>query len=159
MGLLFPVVYAASLSEETMNRFIEGNDVDAMGRFVFVNTLNEYYSEASEAPLEVDSDQNSPFIQKTPQECYELLLKLREDTESEIITNYFAIIDERSTQDNTVLLVSASVDLDAKNELSIQTIRASFQASILALMLYETGHSSIEDEERAERAGDTVYRG
>lgn len=143
-----------------MNHFIEENYVDAEGRFVFVDTLDDYYSEASEAPMEVDSNPNSPFIHKTPQECYELLLKLREDTESEVITHYFAIMDERSTQDDTVLLVCASVDLDAENELSIQTIRASFQASILALMLYETGHSSVgEDEERAERAGDSVYRG
>lgn len=143
-----------------MNHFIEENYDDAEGRFVFVDTLDDYYSEASEAPMEVDSNPNSPFNHKTPQECYELLLKLREDTESEVITHYFAIMDERSTQDDTVLLVCASVDLDAENELSIQTIRASFQASVLALMLYETGHSSVEeDEERAERAGDSVYRG
>lgn len=143
-----------------MNRFIAENDADAEGRFVFVDTLDDYYSEASEAPMEVDSDPNSPFIRKSPQECYELLLKLREDTESEIITNYFAIMDERSIQDDTVLLVCASVDLDAENELSIQTIRASFHASVFALMLYETGHSSVgEDGERAGRAGDTVYRG
>ncbi|KAJ5792596.1 uncharacterized protein N7503_008574 [Penicillium pulvis] len=160
MGLLFPVICAAPLSKETLNRFIEENEVDAEGRFVFVDTLDDYYSEASEAPTEVDSNPNSSFIHKTPQECYELLLKLREDTESETITHYFAIMDERSTQDDTVLLVCASVDLDAENELTIQTIRASFQASVFALMLYETGHSSVgEDEERAERAGDTVYRG
>ncbi|KAJ5539589.1 hypothetical protein N7513_007921 [Penicillium frequentans] len=143
-----------------MNRFIEDNEVDAEGRFVFVDTLDDYYSEASEAPMEIDSNPNSPFFHQTPQECYELLLKLRDDTESEIITHYFAIMDERSTQDDTVLLVCASVDLDAENELSIQTIRASFQASVFALMLYETGHSSVgEDEERAERASDSVYRG
>ncbi|KAJ6010902.1 hypothetical protein N7451_002314 [Penicillium sp. IBT 35674x] len=143
-----------------MNRFIEENEVDAEGRFVFVDTLDDYYSEASESPIEVDSNPISPFIRKKPQDCYELLLKLREETESEIITHYFAILDERSTQDDTVLLVCASVDLDAENELSIQTIRASFQASVFALMLYETGHSSVgEDEERADRAGGTVYRG
>lgn len=142
-----------------MNRFIEENEDHAEGRFIFVDILDNYYSEASEAPMEVDSNPNSPFIQNTPQEYYELVLRLREDTESEIIPNYFAIMDKRSAQDDTVLLVTASLDLDKDNELSIENIRASFQASIFALMLYETGHSSVEeDEQHAERAGETVFR-
>lgn len=145
-----------------MDRFIKKNGVDEDNwNLVFVDSVDDYHDEASEAPREVESDPNSPFIRKTPQECHHLLLKLREDTESEIMTDYFAIMDERSTQDDTVLLVCAERDLGGENEvLALPTVRATFQASATALMLYETGHSSVgEDAERAAREKDNVYRG
>lgn len=75
--------------------------------------------------------------------------------------DYFAIMDERSTRDDTVLLVTAVRDLGGENEvLDYPTARATFRASALALMLYETGHSSVgEDAERAGRERDGVYHG
>jgi hypothetical protein len=145
-----------------MDRFIEYNGVDEDNwTFVFVDSIDDYYDKASETPIEDGSDPNSPFIGKTPQECHQLLLKLREDTESEIMTNFFAIMDERSIQDDTVLLVCAQRDLGGEHEvLAMPTIRATFQASGTALILYETGHSSVEeDAERAAREEDNVYRG
>jgi hypothetical protein len=145
-----------------MDRFIEDNGVDEDNwTFVFVDSIDDYYDKASETPIEDGSDPNSPFIGKTPQECHQLLLKLREDTESEIMTNFFAIMDERSIQDDTVLLVCAQRDLGGEHEvLAMSTIRATFQASGTALILYETGHSSVEeDAERAAREEDNVYRG
>ena len=132
-----------------------------MWRIVFVDSVDDYYDEASGVPGQDGSDPNSPFIGKTPQECHELLLKLREDTESEIFTDLFAIMDERSTEDNTVLLVCAERDSGGENEvLDLATVRATFKAAPTALMLYETGHSSVgEDAERAAREKDNVYRG
>ncbi|KAL1296489.1 hypothetical protein AAFC00_000002 [Neodothiora populina] len=125
-GLLFPVVCAAPLSKEIMNRFIEDKAVDEdQWPLVFVDSIDDYYNEASEAPIEIDGNPNSPFIQKTPQECHQLLLKLREDTELEIITDIFAIKDERSKKDNTVLLVCAERELGGEHEvLALPTVRA-----------------------------------
>jgi hypothetical protein len=146
-----------------MDRFIEQNDdVDEDNwHFVFVDSIEDYYDEPSEAPIEHGSNPNSPFIGKTPQECYQLLLKLREDTESEIIPYMFAIIDERSIQDDTVLLVRVESDLDDEHEVvAVRTVRATFQTSGISMVLYETGHSSVEeDAERAAREKDNVYRG
>lgn len=177
MVALFPVVCAAPLSKEVrlplpslgsiltplqvMDRFIERNgDVNEDDRsLVFVDSIDEYYNEPSQAPIENDSNPNSPFIGKTPQECHQLLLKLVENTESEIMPSYFAILDERSTRDDTVLLVCAERDLDDEI-LGWPTVRATFQASAVALMLYHSGHSSVaEDVERAEDEPDHVYRG
>ena len=143
-----------------MDRFIEQNGVDEdEWNLVFVDSIDDYYDEASEVPIDDESSPNSPFIGKTPQECHQLLLKLLEDTKSEIMTDYFAIMDERSKEDNTVLLVCAERDLE--NEvLAWPTVRATFQASAVALMLYHSGHSSVgEDVERAQREHDNVYRG
>lgn len=185
-GLMFPVVCAALISKEVsaaftpfeplwpqtntnpwrhyqiMDRFINDNGVDAdEWNLVLVDSIDDYYDEASLAPMDDDSDSNSPFIGKTPQECHQMLLQLRNDTESEIMTDYFAIMDERSTKDDTVLLVTAERDLGGENEvLALPTVRATFQASALALMLYETGHSSVEeDADRAKHEKDNVYRG
>ena len=143
-----------------MDRFIEQNDVDEdKWNLVFVDSIDDYYNEASEAPIEDESSPNSPFIGKTPQECHQLLLKLLEDTESEIMTDYFAIMDKRSTQNDTVLLVCAERDLE--NEvLEWPTVRATFQASAVSLMCYHSGHSSVEEDlERAQREPDKVFRG
>lgn len=145
-----------------MNRFIYENGVDEDDwKLVLVDSIGDYYDEPSLAPMEDDSDPNSPFIGKTPQECHRLLLKLRNDTESKIMPDFFVIMDERSTIDNTILLVTAERDLGGENEvLALPTLRATFQASALALMLYETGHSTIEeDAERAAREDDNVFRG
>lgn len=143
-----------------MNRFIEQKGVDEdEWNLVFVDSIDDYYDEASEALIEDDSSPDSPFIGQTPQECHQLLLKLLEDTGSEIMTDYFAIMDDRSTQDDTVLLVCAERDLE--NEvLAWPTVRATFQASAIALKCYHSGHSSVgEDVERAQREHDNVYRG
>ena len=143
-----------------MDRFIEQKGVDEdEWNLVFVDSLDDYYDEASEAPIKDESSPNSPFIGKTPQECHQLLLKLLKDTESEIMTDYFAIMDERSKQDNTVLLVCAERDLE--NEvLAWPTLRATFQASAIALMCYHSGHSSVgEDVECAQHEHDNVYHG
>ncbi|KAJ5151965.1 hypothetical protein N7492_010260 [Penicillium capsulatum] len=143
-----------------LTRFIEESDLDEdHWNLVFVDSIDDYYYKVSEAPVEDDSDPDSPFIGKTPQECHQLLLKLVEDTDSEIMPQYFAIMDERSTQDDTVLLVYPETDLE--NEvLAWPTVRTTFEASAVSLKCYHSGHSSIEEDlERAQREHDHVYRG
>ena len=143
-----------------MNRFIEQKGIyEDKWNLIFVDSIDDYYDEATEAPVEEGGRPNSPFIGKTPQECYQLPERLVENTESEIIPYYFAIMDERSTQDDTVLLVSADEDPETE-VISFPTIRATFQASALALMLYFTGHSSVEEDmEYARREPDNIFRG
>lgn len=137
-----------------MNRFIEDNDMDDDDwNFVFVDSIDKKYDEPSLAPVEGPSDPNSPFIGKTPQECHELLLKLCEDTESELLHWYFMIMDERSMRDDTVLLVRAG------NDSELSSVRATFETSASALVCYLTGHSSPNTDvyHAAETGG--IYRG
>ncbi|KAJ9297300.1 hypothetical protein DTO271G3_4593 [Paecilomyces variotii] len=155
----FPVLCAAPLSKEVMNRFIEKNAMDEdEWNLVFVDSIDDYYNEASETPIENESSPDSPFIGKTPQECHQLLVKLVEDTESEIITEHFAIMDERSTKDDTVLLVCAERN-DDDEVVAWPTVRATFEVTAISLMCYLSGHSSVEEDlERAGRECDNVYR-
>jgi hypothetical protein len=183
-GLLFPIVCAAPLSKEVSasfqirfqayrwfcfdtlsalqltDRFIEENEVDdEAGHMVFVDTVDVYYSEIAKMPTKEDSNPNSPFIGKAPEECYQLLIKLREDTESKIDIERFILMDERSTTDDTVLLVNTFLEQDHETR-GMETLRASFGISGLAIVLYESGHSSVEeDADRAKLEQDGVYRG
>ncbi|RWQ93635.1 hypothetical protein C8Q69DRAFT_474275 [Paecilomyces variotii] len=160
LSSLFPLPrLSLAQSLQVMDRFIEKNDMDEdEWNLVFVDSIDDYYDEASEAPVEDGSSPDSPFIGKTPQECHQLLLKLVEDTESEIITEYFAIMDERSTKDDTVLLVCAERN-DEEEVVAWPTVRATFEVTAVALKCYLSGHSSIEEDlERAQREHDNVYR-
>lgn len=142
-----------------MDRFVEKNGLDKdHWNLVFVDSIDDYYNEASEAPVEKESSPNCPFIGKTPRECYQLLSKLVEDTRSEILTEYFAIMDERSTKDDTVLLVCAERN-DEDEVVAWPTVRAIFEVTAVSLKCYHSGHSSVgEDLELAEREHDNVYR-
>ena len=144
---------------QAIDRFIGENDIDEdQWNLVFVDSIEDYYDEASEAPVEDESSPDSPFIGKTPQECHQLLSKLVEDTESEIMTEYFAIMDERSTKDDTVLLVCAERN-DEEEVVAWPTVRATFEVTAVSLKCYHSRHSSVgEDLERAEREHDNVYR-
>jgi len=81
-----------------MNRLLtdSGIEEEETWDFVFVDSIEHCYNKLSTVPVKANSNPNSPFISKTPEECSQLLLKLREDTDSEIIPHYFMIMDERS---------------------------------------------------------------
>ncbi|CAD0096260.1 unnamed protein product, partial [Aureobasidium vineae] len=154
MGL--PIVCAASLSKDIMNRLLIDSDIneEETWDFVFVDNINHCYDQPSAVPVKTHSNPESPFVSKTPYECSQLLLKLREDTKSNIIPHYFMIMDQRSLQDDTVLLVTAGIDEP------VYTVRASFGASAQAIVLYPTGHRGIEEDvESAAQEEDEVYHG
>ncbi|KAJ5666999.1 hypothetical protein N7507_002863 [Penicillium longicatenatum] len=142
-----------------MDRFIKKNYIDEdQWNLVFVDSIDENYNQALEAPVENESSPDSRFIGKTPQECHQLLLKLVENTESEIMTECFAIMDDRSITDDTVLLVCVERD-DEEKFVAWPTVRATFQVTAVSLKCYHSGHSRVgEDLERAEREQDNVYR-
>lgn len=139
---------------QVMNRFIEDNDVDEDNwNFVFVDSIDEYYDEPSLVPVQGPSNPDSPFIGKSPQECHQLLAKLCADTESELLIHQFMIMDERSIQDDTVLLVSVDENSDTSS------VRATFETSASALVCYLTGHSSPNTDAYHAVETDGVYRG
>jgi hypothetical protein len=128
----------------------------AAWNMMLVDAIDKGFSGIATVPTENDSNPDSPFIGESPEECYQLLVKLRKDTKSEVDIERFVIMDERSTTDDTVLLVNTYLEEDLKTW-GIETLRASIESSGLALVLYETGHSSVGED--ADRAKDGVYRG
>ncbi|KAH0351988.1 hypothetical protein KCU81_g2116, partial [Aureobasidium melanogenum] len=159
---MHPIVCAAPLTKELMDHFIVTSGYEEeWWECVFVDDLTNYYDDISSPPVESASNPHSPFINKRPQKCHNLLLKLREETESEITTEFFMIMDQRSMRDDTVLLVSVTGDRDEETGVrEALTLRASFEVSARELMLYSIGHWTIEEDvERVLGQEDDVYRG
>lgn len=72
----------------------------------------------------------------------------------ELFSLHFIIMDERSKQDDTVLLVTAPY-----KEWPLTSVRATFEASASALDLYLTGHSDPEEHAWYAEATNNVYCG
>ncbi|KEQ90377.1 hypothetical protein AUEXF2481DRAFT_33998 [Aureobasidium subglaciale EXF-2481] len=137
-----------------MTRFLEDSGIaeDDDYPFGFIDSINQYYK-PSELPIETDSNPNSPFINKSPRGCSELLLELCNDTKSEIIPYFINIMDGRTMRNDTVLLVEHIED-------DFDTVRATFGPSAETIILYQTGHSGIEeDQDKAAEDKDNVFRG
>ena len=114
--------------------------------------MKKDYNQGPEDIVKVPSSSDSPFIGKTPQQCHELLLELRDTTKSDLINrDTFGIMDERSMEDGTVLLV------DGKQEYG--SVRADFGMAIPALQCWMTGHSTVEEDiDFARETRDNVLR-
>lgn len=99
--------------------------------------------------------QSSPlaFRGSSPQECFLLLTKIRAETDSVIHPPIFAILDEQSLRDDTVVLV----DMDDNER--VKSARCEFEIACAKLNGYFVGDSDIDqDIEEAEEEGDGVLR-
>jgi hypothetical protein len=139
-----------------MNRFLEESSIsdEEYWNFVFVDRTNHHYAKQSEIPIEEDSNPYSPFINKSPEEISKMLIKLCEDTKSELMYMYIIVMDERTLKDDTVLLMTKVPDSP------LEMVRATFESSAQSIILYHTGHRGIEeDRDIAAEDKDNVYRG
>jgi hypothetical protein len=139
-----------------MNRFLDESSIneEEYWNFVFVDRMDHHYTEQSEIPIEEDSNSDSPFINKSPEEISKMLVKLCEDTKPELMYMYIIVMDERTLRDDTVLLVVKVPDSP------LEMVRAAFEPSAQSIILYHTGHRGIEeDREMAAENKDNVYRG
>ena len=114
--------------------------------------MDKDYNEGPADVVKMPSSSTSPFIEKTPQQCHALLKEIRNTTKSEKIDPYyFGILDERSMDDGTVLVVNGKDGYGS--------VRAEFAMAIPAMQCWMTGHSSVEEDiERAQNSQDNVLR-
>jgi hypothetical protein len=99
--------------------------------------------------------QSSPleFRGKSPHECFSLLTQIRAETGSIVHPPIFAILDEQSLQDDTVILVDMY-----DNDKAISA-RCEFKIACAELNGYFVGDSEItEDKEEAKEEWDGVLR-
>lgn len=123
---------------------------------VIIDDISQTYTEESD----IDEDAGltaAPFEGKMPRECCQILRRMRSETDSDIDYWNFVIMDERSLQDDTVLLVH-----DRMGDGQVQFVRAAFEIAFFALTSYmtdETGEFNIEaDQEAARQTTDRVLR-
>ncbi|KAK5674379.1 hypothetical protein LTS10_012963 [Elasticomyces elasticus] len=171
-GRLFPVVSTTSISAEIKDckdRLIQATidyDSSVPSFLVLVESLSEKYSSESWPGESTTNISSSPFQNKSPHECAVLLRKLWQETGSDINFEYFVILDERSLEDNTVLMVEAiradeydsddSAAAAAEGDpqaLRIQTLRAEMGIVNSRFLFYLVEIDMREDIERLEEEG------
>ena len=158
-GRLVPVCCSANITSKVMDHFIAVNQDyydQAFCHLVFVDSVTKTYNDKLEIGMSRPSSTTSPFKGKTPQDCYQLLRQLCTETESDIDYTSFVIMDDRSIEDDTVLLVSAPRE-DWQGE--ILSVRAAFEVAYHRFLGYDMGYMSIEEDQAlAEEAHDGVLR-
>jgi hypothetical protein len=121
---------------------------------VFVDSLKLSYTDDDIPTLgnNAASSTTSPFLGKNALECHDILKQLSEEPGSSINPEPFAILDERSMQDDTVLLCEAG-------EEGISSVRAAFGNTQCRLLQYFAADAGVdEDRETAARTSDGVLR-
>lgn len=130
---------------------------------VFVDSLQESYEEVSTIPTQNPSSLTTPFRDKTPQQCYELLVELVKHTESDVQYAYFAIVDERSLLDATIILACGRhfvEEEEYREDDEVVFVRARIQDTNMRLLNYVAGKYDVwEDRDRAEQEPDQVLPG
>jgi len=114
---------------------------------VFMDSLKASYTDEDVPTLgnNIPSSPTSPFLGKNASECYQILEQLASQEGSSINPEPFAILDERSMQDDTVLLCEAG-------EEGVRCVRAAFAVAECRLLQYFAADAGVE-EDQATAAG------
>jgi hypothetical protein len=121
---------------------------------VFMDSLKATYIDEDVPELGNNSASlaTSPFMSKNASECYDILEQLSQQEGSSINPEPFAILDERSMQDDTVLLCEVGED-------AIRSVRAAFAVTESRLLQYFSADAGVaQDQESAAGTEDGVLR-
>ena len=119
---------------------------------VFVDCLSKTYVRHDGAGQNIQSSPHE-FRGKNAQECFALLAQIRAETISVVHPRIFAIFDEQSLNDDTVIVVDMDDDDTARSA------RCEFRIACAKLNGYFIVDADIdEDIEEAEEEGDGVLR-
>ncbi|THW17601.1 hypothetical protein D6D24_03839 [Aureobasidium pullulans] len=127
-----------------LDRFLELNAKEREGldlelAIVTITDLSKTYTEISKSPM---NGTCSPalFQGRSAEECFELLQEFAKDTGSKIDVEIFAILDERSREDDTVCILKAS-----KTTGEIKTVRGALRQTDMSLVNLWVGNLNIEE--------------
>lgn len=121
--------------------------------FVFVDSLTHKHTAPDLTTSNLKpSSPTSPFKGKTATECSTLLKNLAEETGAYILDTVFAIFDDRTLRDGSVVLVQTVDD-------ELEEMRVLPELACMKLLQYMICDADItEDRERAEEEEDCVFR-
>lgn len=123
---------------------------------VFVDDLSRVYDEEDGLGYNKDST-STPFTGKTPYQCWLMLQKILEENEGCYFSDtIFGILDERSLEDGTLLLVEEPAEEDGGEAYSV---RAVFEMCETQMSLWVGGKNTVyEANERVRNTNDGVLR-
>lgn len=123
---------------------------------VFIDSLSETYPEASSLGNNASST-SAPFAGKTAYECSLLLKQMCEEDSENCFDGYiFAILDEQSLKDGTLLLVE---DPEEEDGGEAHSVRAVYEMAETQMLLWVAGKTTIgEAKERSQETEDGILR-
>jgi hypothetical protein len=123
---------------------------------VFIDNLSKTYDDADGLGYN-DNSTSAPFAGKTAYQCSMLLKQMcEEDSDNCFDGDIFAIIDEQSLKDGTLLLVEEPEEEDGGEASSV---RAVFEMTETQMALWMGGKTTIgEAIERAKETEDGILR-
>ncbi|KAK6007471.1 hypothetical protein QM012_004285 [Aureobasidium pullulans] len=159
--MAFAICCAIAPTAELKDRILElcddyGGNTGTM--LVFIDDLSRVNDEDDGLGYNKDST-SAPFAGKTPYECWIMLQKILEENEGEgsnFVDTIFAILDERSLEDGTLLLVEEPVEED---DGEAHSVRAVFEMSETQMSLWHGGKNTVyEANERIKNTKDGILR-
>lgn len=132
---------------------------DQLDHKVFVDNSSTIYATKNDVGENTPSEANPSFKNKSADECWLLLRAMREDG-SNIDYESFVIIDDRTLQDDTVLVVVKELlTEDEAAQATNAEVRMSFEIASFRLGCYLAAEGDIcEDIVKSQRHADGVLR-
>ncbi|CAD0109364.1 unnamed protein product, partial [Aureobasidium uvarum] len=123
---------------------------------VFIDDISLVYPDADE-PGDSTPSTSAPFAGKTAYECSVMLKQMCKDSSENCFDgDLFAILDERSLEDGTLLLVEEPAEVDGGEA---HSVRAVFEMCETQMLLWVAGKTTIsEAKERAQETEDGALR-
>ena len=129
----------------------EGGD-HIIGAAVFVDSVDTLYTEGHLIGHNSSTSPDSAFIGQKAKGCHALLKRLAEQTGSPVNLLVYAILDERSMKDDTVLVIEVC-------ESEFYGVRMEGSLAISRMFQYDVGDMWIgEDMKEAAEMADGVFR-
>lgn len=159
-GLVFPD--PAKPPHQFKDRFLLANieyEDQLDHHFVFVDNSSTIYATKDDVGENILSQPSSSFRNKSADECW-LLLRAMREAGSDIDYESFVIIDDRTVQDDTVLVVVKELlTEDEAAQAAHSEVRMSSELASFRLGSYLAGEGDIgEDFVKSQRHADGVLR-
>ncbi|KAF2163421.1 hypothetical protein M409DRAFT_57330 [Zasmidium cellare ATCC 36951] len=137
----FAVCCTVPVSDEVLSNFLDRAYNEEGGGdplLVIVEHLDLKYEDPTEPPCHVSS---FPFEQKTPAQCRDLLRQHVQEQDSDIEPDLFVMIDQRTLEDSTVLVLDGDSDGDSQ----LRSLRVYMQFATLFLASADVGNTTVEE--------------
>ena len=123
-----------------------------IGSAIFVDSVDTLYTEGHLIGNNTSTSSDSAFIGQKAKGCHALLKRLVAKTSSPVNLRVYAILDERSLADDTILVIEVSED-------EYFGVRMECSLAISRMFQYPIGDMGIdEDMEEAAETADGVFR-
>jgi len=127
---------------------------------VVIGSLTTKYAEATTVLPGHDTDMfTSPFVNQDNYEVARLLRKMAQDTQTDVNTDFFIILDSRTMSTSSAVLVEVKDPEEEGDDVVVETVRVDLKIVHGLVMSMSIGKPSMDElQDIAKRTSDGVVR-